>query len=62
MDIHPFQIQKVQHCPYTLLNDLSRSTFQSSNPIGQYIIHNYMCICAIALTTPRFNPTNQIKA
>ena len=33
-------------------SDLSRSTFQRSNPIGQYIIHNYIHICAIALTTP----------
>ena len=32
--------------------DLYRSTFQSSNPIGQNIIHNYMRICAVALTTP----------
>ena len=31
--------------------DLSRSTFQSSNPIGQYIIHAYIRI-RIALTTP----------
>jgi len=30
----------------------SRSTFQSSNPIGQNIIHNYMRICTVALTTP----------
>ena len=27
-------------------------TFQNSNPIGQYIIHDYMCICTVALTTP----------
>ena len=32
--------------------DLSRSTFQSSNPVGRNIIHNYMRICAVALTTP----------
>jgi len=32
--------------------DVSRSTFQSSNPIGRNIIHNYMRICAVALTTP----------
>ena len=36
----------------SLFNEPSRSTFQSSNPIGQYVIHNYMHICAIALTTP----------
>ena len=30
----------------------SRGTFQSSNPIGQYIIHDYIRICAIALTQP----------
>ena len=29
--------------------------FQSSNPIGQYIIHNYMCIRVVTLTTPYFN-------
>ena len=35
----------------------SRSTFQNStNPIGQYIIHDYMRICAIALTRPLINP------
>ena len=32
--------------------DLSRSTFQSSNPIGPNIIHDYMRIRAVALTTP----------
>jgi len=32
--------------------DVSCSTFQSSNPIGRNIIHNYMRICAVALTTP----------
>jgi len=37
-------------------NDLSRSTFQSSNPIGQNIIHDYIRICAVALTTPKINP------
>ena len=31
---------------------LSRSTFQSSNPIGQYITYKYMCICTVAQTTP----------
>ena len=30
----------------------SRSAFQSSNPIGQFIIHIYIRIRAIALTTP----------
>jgi len=37
---------------FPLEPDLFRSTFQSSNPIGQYIIHNYMRICTVALTTP----------
>ena len=32
--------------------ELFRSAFQSSNPIGQYIIHAYTRICAVALTTP----------
>ena len=32
--------------------DLFRSAFQSSNSIGQFIIHDYMGICAVALTTP----------
>jgi len=58
----PFQASK---------HDLSHSTFQSCNPIGQNIIHNYMRKCAVALTTPKLppnpalinpNPTNQIKA
>ena len=30
----------------------SRSAFQSSKPIGQYIIHIYTRICVVALTTP----------
>ena len=30
----------------------SRSAFQSSNPIGQFIIHIYIRIRAVALTTP----------
>ena len=30
--------------------DIFRSAFQSSNPIGQYIIHDHMRTCAIALT------------
>ena len=34
------------------LLELSQSTFQSSNPIGQYSIHISMHICAIALATP----------
>ena len=44
--------------------DVSRSSYQSSNPIGQYIVHIYMCICAIALRTPKINPnpTNKIRA
>ena len=32
--------------------DLFRSAFQSSNSIGQFIIHDYMGIRAVALTTP----------
>ena len=32
--------------------DLIRSAFQSSNSIGQFIIHDYMGIRAVALTTP----------
>jgi len=32
--------------------DLFRSAFQSSNSIGQFIIHDYMGMCAVALTTP----------
>ena len=31
--------------------DTSRSSYQSSNPIGQYIIHIYLHISAVALTT-----------
>ena len=39
----------------------SWSTFQSSNPIGQEILHNYVCISAkLTLTQPY--PTNQIKS
>ena len=34
------------------IHERSQGTFQSSNPIGQYIIHNYMCICTNALTPP----------
>jgi len=34
-----------------LLLELFRSALQSSNPIGQFIIHDYTCICTIALTT-----------
>jgi len=49
----------------------SRSAFQSSNPIGQFIIHIYIRIRAVALTTPSINPnptlitpnpTNHIRA
>ena len=36
--------------------ELFRSAFQSLNPIGQFIIHNYTRICAVALTTPQINP------
>ena len=48
--------------------ELSRSAFQSSNPIGQFIIHIYIHIRAVALTTPLIptlitpNPINQIRA
>ena len=45
----------------------SQSTFQSSKLI--LLVNNYMCICAVALTTPKFNltlinlnSTNQIRA
>ena len=31
---------------------IPRISYQSSNPIGQFIIHIYMGICTIALTTP----------
>ena len=34
------------------LIEQSRSAFQSSNPIGQFIIHIYIRIRAVALTTP----------
>ena len=37
---------------YTGTSDLFRSAFQSSNSIGQFIIHDYMGIRAVALTTP----------
>jgi len=33
-------------------DNLFQSAFQSSNSIGQFIIHDYMGIRAIALTTP----------
>jgi len=42
-------MQFTEKGPFT---DLSRSTFQSSNPIGPNIIHNYMRTSAVALTTP----------
>jgi len=44
--------------------ELFRSTFQSSNPIGQYIIHNYMHQPKLTPnpTLINRNPTNQIKA
>ena len=41
--------------------ELYCSTFQSSNPIGQYIIHNYMHICAIALTMHKLNLIKPIR-
>ena len=37
---------------YYETNPNSHMGFQSSNPIGQFIIHDYACICTIALTTP----------
>ena len=56
----PYFLLQVMQNPYQYYKwreirirfDLSRSIFQSSNPIGQYIIHDYMHICTIALTTP----------
>ena len=32
--------------------DVSRSSYQSSNPIGQCLIHKYICKGAIAITMP----------
>jgi len=37
---------------YAYESTVSSSSFQSSNSIGQFIIHDYMGICAVALTTP----------
>ena len=59
----PCQYYKSCENLYQVYN-LSRSTFQSSNPIiCQCNMHNYMHICTIALTTPYINPepTNQIS-
>ena len=39
-------------CHASGICEQSRSAFQSSNPIGQFIIHIYICIHAVALTTP----------
>ena len=33
-----------------MVSELLRSAFQSSNPIGHLVIHDYMRICAVALT------------
>ena len=50
---------------------MNESTFQSSNPVVQYIVHNYMHVCAVALITPSItsdkilinhNATNQFKS
>ena len=38
--------------------ELFQSIYQSSNPTGQYIIHDYMRICATATTTPNIMLTN----
>ena len=35
-------------CETTLVEELFQSGFQSSNPIGQFIIHNYTHICRAA--------------
>ena len=35
-------------CKTTLVEELFRSGFQGSNPIGQFIIHNYTHICRAA--------------
>ena len=59
----PCQYYKSCENLYQVYN-LSRSTFQSSNPIiCQCNMHNYMHICTIALTTPYINPepTNHIS-
>ena len=41
-----------QFCETGRISDLFRSAFQSSNSISQFIIHDYMGIRAVALTTP----------
>jgi len=40
-----------KHCARRSV-DLFRSAFQSSNSIGQFIIHDYIGIRAVALTRP----------
>ena len=42
----------------------SQSQNSSSYSYWSIIIHNFMCICAVALTTPKINPnpTNQIRS
>jgi len=44
--------------------ELFRSTFQSSNPIGQYIVQNYMHQPKLTPNPTLINPnlSNQIKA
>ena len=37
---------------FALHIDPFQGAFQSSNPIGQFIIYDYMRICAVALTMP----------
>ena len=38
---------------HSWLRRLELSLSTSSNLIGHYIMHNYMCLCAVALTTPK---------
>ena len=50
-----YNLQKLEEGRVKLVSspdDLFRSAFQSSNSSGQFIIHDYMGIRAVALTTP----------
>ena len=49
LELHVTFLDTVVHVEL-LGEDIFRSAFQSSNPIGQYIIHDHMRTCASALT------------